>query len=209
MGRLIRAKNKLARREGVDLGLKTFGTHAHASLLKRLNIVPGFKQIKKFAKKTTDYGRQLREKQKLKRIYGLSEKKLSSYFNTAVKKKGNTAQFLVEMLEKRLDNILYRLHFVPTRAAARQLVSHGHILVNGKKVDIASYQLRVGDKITFAKKTSEEIPYIKQILEEKNYILPKWLKREAAQGEVIKEPELSEYQEPVNLALVIEFYSKL
>lgn len=209
MGRLMKARNKLARREGVDLGLKTFGTHAHASLLKRLNIVPGFKQTKKFTGKISDYGRQLREKQKLKRIYGLSENSLLSYFRAAVKKRGNTAQFLVEMLEQRLDNSLYRLHFAPTRAAARQLVSHGHVLVNGKKVDIPSYQVSIGDKIAFAKNKSAEIPYIKQAIEEKNYILPKWLKREKLQGEVIKKPELAEYQEPVNLALVIEFYSKL
>ena len=145
MSRLITPKNKLARREGVDLSLKTLGSKANAHLQKRLQVLPGQKQTKRRANKMSDYGRQLREKQKLKRIYNLTEKAMINYFAKATKMKGDTTQFLVQLLESRLDNIIYRLRFAPTRNAARQLVSHGHILVNGKKINIPSYSVGLKD----------------------------------------------------------------
>lgn len=210
MGRIARPKNKLARRESVDLSLKTFGTKAHSNLLKRLNIAPGFKTSgRRRGSKVSDYGRQLREKQKVKKIYGLSENKMQNYFQKSVRTRGNTADFLIKMLESRLDNIVYRLRFAPTRTAARQLVAHGHIKVNGRKVSVPSYQIKAGDKIEFGKEKTKEIPYIKELLDEKNVELPKWLKRKNGQGEVVRLVELDEYAEPVNMALVIEFYSKL
>lgn len=209
MARFTGPKNKIARREGVDLSLKTFGTKAHATLLKRLTITPGHKQARKFSSKLSDYGKQLREKQKIKRIYNITETKMKRYFDTAVKTKGNTAQFLVAFLESRLDNVLYRLHFAPTRNAARQLVAHGHVTVSGQKISIPSYQVKKDDIITFKTTHTAEIPYIKTILEEKNYMLPAWLKRDQLKGEVVGSVQLDEYKEPVNVALVIEFYSKL
>lgn len=209
MGRITKYKNKQARREGVDLGLKTFGTKSQARLLKRLNIIPGFKQTKKFNSKLSDYGRQLREKQKLKRIYGLSEKQLARYFKKAVHEKGNSAENLIQLLETRLDNIIYRLHFAPTRSASRQLVVHGHFKLNDKKNDIPSHKLKINDKLTFLNTKSTQIPYIKEILEEKNYLLPIWLKRDQIEGQVVALPKIEDYKEPVDLALVIEFYSKL
>jgi small subunit ribosomal protein S4 len=209
MGKIRISKNKLARREGVDLGLKTFGTKAQARLLKRLNIIPGFKQTRKINSKLSDYGRQIREKQKIKRIYNLSETKMSSYFKKAVQQKGNSAENLMRFIESRLDNVLYRLHLAPTRASARQLIVHGHAQVNGKKVTIPSYQLKNKDQVSYHQEKTWSIPAVKASAEEKNYTLPKWLKRQEKLGEVIGLPNLDEYHEPVDLALVIEFYSKL
>lgn len=209
MGRLLTSKNKLARREGIDLSLKTFGTKSHASLLRRLTIIPGKKTITKRMRKLSDYGKQLREKQKVKRIYGLSEKGLSRYFDKAIKTKGNTVEHLIKLLELRLDNVLYRLKMAPTRASARQLVTHGHIKVNGRKLNIPSQPLKIADKIDFVNLKTAEIPYIKALLEEKNLQLPKWLKRVKNTGEVIGKLSVEEYAEPVNMSLVVEFYSKL
>jgi len=209
MGRLLTSKNKLARREGIDLSLKTFGTKAHASLLKRLTIIPGKKSVTKRMRKLSDYGKQLREKQKIKRIYGLSEKGLSRYFKRAIKTKGNTAENLVKLLESRLDNVVYRLRLAPTRASARQLITHGHIKVNGIKMDIPSQRLKLKDRIEFIKEKSANIPYIKELLEEKNMQLPNWLKRTKTVGQVVAELKFEDYTEPVNTSLVVEFYSKL
>lgn len=209
MGRLLTSKNKLARREGIDLSLKTFGTKAHASLLKRLTIIPGKKSITKRMRKLSDYGKQLREKQKIKRIYGLSEKGLNRYFEKAIKTKGNTAENLIKLLESRLDNVVFRLRLAPTRASARQLVTHGHIKVNGVKMNIPSQRLKLKDKVEFIKEKSANIPYIKELLEEKNMQLPGWLKRTKAVGQVVGELKFEDYAEPVNTSLVVEFYSKL
>jgi small subunit ribosomal protein S4 len=209
MAKLNKAKNKIARREAVDLSLKTFGTKAHASLLRRISIEPGAKSTRGRRRKISDFAKQLREKQKLKRIYGLSESTMKRYFEKAIKTKGNTADALVKLLENRLDNVVYRLNFAPTRAAARQLVAHGHIAVNGKKVDISSYQVEASEKISFYKKDTPEISYIKAVIEDKNYEPPVWLKRKGLQAEITGAVEFENYQEPVSLPLVIEFYSKL
>jgi small subunit ribosomal protein S4 len=209
MGRLIKSKNKLARREGVDLSLKTFGTKAHASLLRRLTIIPGKKSTTRRMRKLSDYGKQLREKQKLKRIYGLTEKNLIRYFKKAIKTKGNTAENLVKLIEARLDNVLYRLRMAPTRACARQLITHRHIKVNGSVLNIPSQKVQKGDKIEFASPKTADITYIKAVLTEKNLQLPNWLKRTKTAGEVSQELKYEEYVEPVNLSLVVEFYSKL
>lgn len=209
MGRLLTSKNKLARREGIDLSLKTFGTKAHASLLKRLTIIPGKKSVTKRMRKLSDYGKQLREKQKIKRIYGLSEKSLNRYFKRAIKTKGNTAENLIKLLESRLDNVVFRLRLAPTRASARQLITHGHIKVNGIKMDVPSQRLKLKDRIEFIKEKSANIPYIKELLEEKNMQLPNWLKRTKTVGQVVAELKFEDYAEPVNTSLVVEFYSKL
>ena len=209
MGRLLTSKNKLARREGIDLSLKTFGTNAHASLLKRLTIIPGKKSVTKRMRKLSDYGKQLREKQKIKRIYGLSEKSLNRYFKRAIKTKGNTAENLIKLLESRLDNVVFRLRLAPTRASARQLITHGHIKVNGIKMDVPSQRLKLKDRIEFIKEKSANIPYIKELLEEKNMQLPNWLKRTKTVGQVVAELKFEDYAEPVNTSLVVEFYSKL
>jgi small subunit ribosomal protein S4 len=200
-------KNRLARREGIDLNLKTPGTKTHSNLLKRINILPGQHGAGR-QKKLTDYGIQLREKQKLKRVYSVTEKQMSNYFEAASKTLGNTAEFLSAHLERRLDNVVYRLGFAPTRASARQLVGHGHMTVNGKVVSIPSFAVKVGDVITFKKDTSAKIPYIAQSLEKKDLVLPSWLEKKATSGKVTNKPEHSDIKDEINLQLVVEFYSR-
>ena len=199
-------KNRLARREGADLGLKTPGSKTHSTSLRRLNIVPGQHGTSR-RRKTTDYGIQLRAKQKLKRIFGLSEKQLAIYYAKSIKAKGNTIELLIQKLENRLDNIIFRLGFSPTRAAARQLVNHGNVMVNDKKMTIPSYQGKVGDIISLSE-TAIKIPYIASFLEKKDLILPSWLNRQANSGKIISKINLDEFKEDVQLQLVVEFYSR-
>jgi len=200
-------KNRIARREGVDLGLKTPGSKSHARLLRKINISPG-QQSTKRRRKVSERGVQLREKQKLRFIFGLTEKKLKKYFKKAKQKTGNTAFYLAQFLEKRLDNIVYRLGFTPTRAAARQLISHRHIKVNNKVVNIASYNVSLNDKIAFADDKTIKIEYIAKQLENKDLILPVWLKKQAVVGMLISEPTDEEIIKQINLRLIIEYYSR-
>ncbi len=200
-------KNRLSRREGVDLGLKTPGSKAYASLLKRLNIKPGQHGVRRY-RKLTEHGRQLREKQKLRFLFLVSEKKLKSYFKRAIEKRGNTALFMVGFLEKRLDTVVFRLGLAPTIASARQLVTHGHIAVNGKKLDIPSYQVKVGDKISFLNEKTASIPYVKEVLSNKDIIIPKWMKRKGKVGELVSEPNTELVDRLVSTRHVVEFYSR-
>src|SRR3989338_8359257 len=190
-------RNRLARREGQDLGLNTVGSKSHASLLRRLNVKPGQRPNAR-PSKMAEYGSQLREKQKLKRIYGLTESALARYFEKANRAVGNTAHILIQLLEARLDNVVYKLGFAPTRAAARQLVNHGHMYVNNAKNTIPSYQTKHGDIITFKKAESAKIPYISQMIARKDYKAPKWLERKAIVGKVIDVPEMEHFTDGVN-----------
>lgn len=200
-------RNRIARREGVDLGLKTPGSKSHAQLLRKLNIFPGQHGTKK-RRKVSERARQLREKQKLRFLFGLTETQLNKYFKKASFKKGNTALYVGQFLEKRLDNIVYRLGFTPTRAAARQIVRHGHIAVNDKKLSIPSYQVRTGEMIGFLTERSQKIPYIEKSLSNKDIIVPSWLEKKATLGKLIAEPTNAEIDKQVNLRLVIEYYSR-
>lgn len=201
------SKNKLARREGIDLGLKTPGSKAQGSLLRRLNITPGQHGASR-KRKVTDYGSQLREKQKLKRIYGISETQMQNYYIKANQMEGNTAELLIQFLEKRLDNVIYKLKFAPTRASARQLVNHGHVLVNGKKVSIASYQTGIGDVVSFRRPKTSQIPAIAEILAKKDDSPVQWMSRKGTAGKVESIPPLTEFAEDIVLQSVIEFYSR-
>ncbi len=200
-------KNRIARREGIDLGLKTPGSKSHARLLKKLNVLPG-QHGTRGRRKVSERGIQLREKQKLRFMFGLTEKQLKNYFGKAREKKGNTALHLSQYLEKRLDNVVFRLGLAPTRAASRQLINHGHVSVNDKKVRVASYQLRVGDKVTFIKDKSAKIPYIKAALENKDLMIPSWVEKKAIVGRLAAEPTLDEIAKQINLRLIIEYYSR-
>lgn len=201
-------KNRLARREGVDLGLKTPGTKTHSNLLRRLSIIPGQRNNTKKRRKLSDYGIQLREKQKLKRMYGLTDRQMKIYFEKAIKRLGNTADFLIQHLETRLDNIVYRLGFAPTRASARQLINHGHFAVNGKKVSIPSYNVNINDTVSFKKEKSAAIPYIAQVMEKKDLLIPSYLERKGALGKLIAYPKNEDIADVINLQQVIEFYSR-
>jgi len=200
-------KNRLARREGIDLGLKTPGSKSYSNLTRKLNIIPG-QQSDKYRKKLTDYGIQLREKQKLKRLYGITEKQMKKYFREANRKLGNTAEILIQMLEQRLDNVIYRLALAPTRSSARQLVTHGHIKVNQQRVNIPSYLVKIGDIISFSQDKTLKIPYINQILEKKDIIIPNWLARQGPAGKVLRVPKREDVKEDIDLQQVIEFYSR-
>src|SRR3989304_6751172 len=193
MARYRGPTNRLSRREGMDLGFKTVGTKAHASLLKRLNVPPGI-HGQKGRRKISDYGQQLREKQKVKRMYGLLERQFRKIFNRARKWKGNTGEMLLQFLERRLDNTLYRMGFAPTRTMSRQLVSHGHVQVDGEKVTIPSYTIDEGQAITLKPKAME-IPAVKQLLDDKTMQFPSWIERKGPAGKVIKRPDRNDVKE--------------
>lgn len=199
MARYTGAKDRLSRREGFDL----FGKGAK---LTRLTVPPGV-HGPKGVRRTSQYGRQLREKQKAKRLYGVLERQFKRYVAEALKAKVNTADRLLSLLERRLDNVVYRLGFAPTRPAARQLVSHRHILVNGKKVNIPSYQVKVGESISLAP-TAMEIPAVKKLLEVKEPKVPDWLQRKAVVGKVKKQPVTDDVPEPISTQDIVEFYSR-
>jgi small subunit ribosomal protein S4 len=185
-------KNRLSRREGVDL----FGK---GNKLRRATVPPG-QHGPKGAKRLTGFGQRLREKQKLRRMYGIMERQFRKYFEKAARAKGNTGDHLLQLLEIRLDNVIYRLGFVPTRAMARQVVGHGHVLVNGKKVNIPSYQVNPGEEI----KLSEKL--VSPAKEET--VLPSWLDRSGPVGKVLAMPKRDMINVDVTEQLVVEFYSK-
>jgi small subunit ribosomal protein S4 len=200
MARYIGPKDRLSRREGMDL----FGK---GSKLTRLNVPPGLHGPKGGPRTQSQYGRQLREKQKVKRAYGVLEKQFSNYMTEAMKSKGNTANALFEKLETRLDNVIYRLGFAPSRPMARQIVSHRHVFVNGKRVNIPSYSVRTGDTITLSKKAAE-IPSIELLLKKKDATVPAWLQRKAAAGNIKRLPNRDDVPEPFVEQDIIEFYSR-
>ncbi len=199
MARYKGPKDKLSRREGFDL----FGKGAK---LTRLNVPPGIHGPRGFHSKS-EYGRQLREKQKVKRMYGLLEKQFKNYMKKALKSKGNTGEEFLSFLERRLDNVVYRLGFAPTRASARQLVSHKKVLVNGKIVNIPSFQVKVGDAVVVSTK-AHNIPYIKRVLEDENKQIPSWLKRKGAAGQIVSLPKRDDIIEPISEQDIVEFYSR-
>lgn len=200
MARYTGPKDRLSRREGIDL----FGKGAK---LTRLSVPPGMHGPKGTRRKVSSYGRQLREKQKIKRMYGVTEEQFKRYFNEAEKVRGNTGEVLVTALERRLDNVVYRLGFAPTRPAARQLVSHGHILVDGDRLNIPSYGVKEGQTVALDEK-AQKIPEIKKLIEEKEFQLPSWLERKAAVGRVKRPPAREDVVEPISETDVIEFYSR-
>jgi small subunit ribosomal protein S4 len=207
MARYNGPKNRLARREGADLELKTPGSKAHASLLRRLNIPPGQHGPKGSRRKPSDYSFQLREKQKAKRYYGVLEKQFKNYYSKAIKVKGNTGETLLVELETRLDNVLYRLNLAPTRNASRQMINHGHVMVNNGKVSIPSYQIKINDVVSLKPK-GLNIPSVKKITEEKNPVLPTWLERKGVIGHVIKLPTRSDIKLDIDEQLIVEYYSR-
>ena len=206
MGRYTGPKNKLARREGLDLGLKTAGSKAHASLLKRLRIRPG-QHGQKMKRKTSDYGRQLREKQKVKQMYGILENQFRKYYDQASVTEGITGEELLKHLERRLDNVVYRMGFAPTRTAARQLVAHGHVIVNDGTVNIPSYQVAISDIIRLRDKTIT-VPGVAKMLAETAKQIPEWLDVKGNAGKITTFPKRENIQEDIEEQLIVEFYSR-
>lgn len=206
MSRYTGAKNKLARQHGLDLGLKTPGSRAHASLLRRMKIRPG-QHGQRMQRKMSDYGRQLREKQKVKQMYGIIENQFKKYYFKASIVKGVTGEQLLTHLERRLDNVIYRLGFAPTRQAARQLVNHGHVRVQEKTVTIPSYQVDVGDIVRLTERTLK-MPAVAKILEEKGKHTPAWLEAKGNAGKIISFPKREDILEDISEQLIVEFYSR-
>lgn len=202
MARYTGPRNKTARRLGVDLGLKT----NPKSLERRLQTPPG-QHGKKGRGKMSDYGIQLAEKQKVKAIYGVLERQFSKYYEVATKSSEATGEAMLSLLERRLDNVIYRLHLAPTRRAARQIVSHGNALVNGRKLSIPSYRVNVEDVVTLSA-TGLAIPAVKAMQEEKDVQLPAWLDKKASVGKVLRMPVRSDISEVINEQLIVEFYSR-
>lgn len=206
MSRYTGPKNRLSRSQGMDLGYKTVGSKSHASLLRRLNVPPGI-HGPKGRKKITDYGVQLKEKQKVKRLYGVMERQFRKAFEKAKQWKGHTGAKLMEFMERRLDNTVYRMGVVPTRPMARQLVSHGHVLVDGKKVTVSSYTVSVNQVISIGAK-GLAVPAVKKAMESGTAAIPEWLERKGPSAKVIRLPERNDIQDDVNEQLIVEFYSR-
>ncbi|MDP3726888.1 MAG: 30S ribosomal protein S4 [bacterium] len=200
MARYTGPKHKLARREGLNVLDKS-----SASLKRRLNIPPGVHGRKR-KKRLSEYGIQLREKQKAKVIYGILEKQFKRLINKVQKKRGETGELLISLLETRLDNIVYRLGFAKTRFQARQFVTHGHILVNEEKLNIPSYQVKENDVISLSKKLQKN-PVILDFLKEKKDVLP-FLKRMGTSGKLLRMPKREDAEVPFNTQLIVEYYSR-
>ena len=199
---------KIERRLGVSLALKGERRLAGKSALDRRPYPPG--QHGQRRSKISEYGMQLREKQKAKFMYGVAEKQFRNLFREAARIEGNTGENLIKLLEQRLDNVVYRMGFATTRRFARQLVSHGHVLVDGKRVNIPSYRVKPGQKIEIREK-SKNNPQIQRALELTNQtgIVP-WVDvdKEKVFGIFTRIPERSEIEIPIEERLIVELYSK-
>ncbi|MDI9514873.1 MAG: 30S ribosomal protein S4 [Clostridiaceae bacterium] len=208
MARYTDASCRLCRREGQKLFLKGERCYGNKCAIGRRAYAPGQHGAQR--KKLSEYGLQLREKQKAKRFYGLLESQFRKYFDMAARKKGITGELLLQILETRLDNVVYRMGFGTTRAEARQLVRHGHFQVNGKRVNIPSYLVKVNDAIT-VKEKSKKLARFKEILDVTgSKIVPSWLEvdQENLTGKVVALPAREDIDLQVQEHLIVELYSK-
>ncbi|MDO8269380.1 MAG: 30S ribosomal protein S4 [Candidatus Levybacteria bacterium] len=202
MARYTGPKHKLARREGVNILEKSSG-----SLERRLNILPGVQSRRGGRRKPSEYGLQLREKQQLKRSYGLLEKQFRKYVEMAQKSQENTDEMLIQLLEGRLDNVVYRLGFANSRNMARQFVSHGHVLVDDSKVSIPSYNVKIGQRVSLSPKLLKNEILKLHVEETASNLLP-FLERKGTIGRLSRKPTRDEVPNPADYQLVIEFYSR-
>ena len=209
MARYTESSCRLCRRENAKLFLKGDRCYADKCAFERRPYPPG--QHGRGRKKFSDYAIQLREKQKTRRIYGVLENQFRRYFQIADRKKGITGENLLFLLEKRLDNVVFLMGFAVSRNQARQLVNHGHVRVNGRKVDVANYQVKVGDKIQIKEKSRKNTG-IQEALElsSKRGGLPQWLEvnPDAMEGVIKAEPTREDVRVSVNEQLIVELYSK-
>lgn len=206
MARYIGPKCKLSRREGTDLFLKSARNSFEAKC--KHETAPGQHGAKRG--RLSDYGAQLREKQKIRRIYGVLERQFRRYFAEAERRKGSTGELLLQLLESRLDNVVYRMGFGSTRAEARQLVSHGAIEVNGRKVNIPSYSVRAGDVITVREKAQKQVRIAEALDLAQQNGFPAWVEVDAKKftGTFKTLPARDEVAPEINEALIIERYSR-
>jgi small subunit ribosomal protein S4 len=206
MGRHIKSVCRLCRREGNKLFLKGDRCFTEKCSYKKRPYAPG--QHGQLPPKTSEYSIRLREKQKARRTYGISERQFASYFKKSLKWKGVTGEKLLELLERRLDNVVFRLSLCSSRAQARQAVRHGHILVNGKKVNIPSFMVKVGDVIKVKPSLEAKTKATLEKGVEKK--VPVWLNLNAAalEGKMESIPNRADISEPITESLIVEFYSR-
>ena len=201
MARYTGPKRRLSRRVGLPL----FGKD-EAFLTRKGAVAPGMHGNSR--RKASDYAIQLREKQKARWMYGVLERQFRRYFKEAVRVEGATGEILLQQLERRLDNVIFRLGLAKSRNQARQFVTHGKVLVNGKKLSIPSYQIREGDEVTL-KKDMIDNPSVKEALENAaTESLPSWVKRQGTIGKVVKLPVREDITVPINEQLIVEYYSR-
>lgn len=209
MARYIGPVCRLCRREGIKLFLKGERCYGEKCAIEKRNFVPG-QHGKARKAKLAGYGLQLREKQRVKRIYGVLENQFRRYFEAADRRRGITGELLLQSLECRLDNVVYRIGFSTSRAQARQLVRHGHFSVNGRKVDIPSYRVREGDMVGVRDRSQKTAAVQHAMTEVKGRGIPEWLELRAEQmtARVVSLPTRAQINLPVQEQLIVELYSK-
>lgn len=208
MARYTEAVCRLCRREGLKLFLKGSRCYTKKCSFEKRPTPPGQHGVRR--RKVGDYGLQLREKQKVRRVYGVLEKQFRNYFIEATRHSGVTGESLLRSLELRLDNVVFRLGYAPSRAAARQLVTHGHFAINGTPTNIPSYSLKIGDRIE-VRESRKEREYFKTVKETlRGHQAPDWLSLDAAKmsGSVLAEPRRDQMPLEFNEQLVVEYYSR-
>lgn len=200
MARYTGPKRRLSRREGMALFPKD------SAYIERKGAIPPGMRGTKVRPRKSEYGTQLREKQKTKRIYGLTEKQFRNTFEAAAKKGRGAGTTLLEFLELRLDNVVYRLGFTKSRNEARQLVTHGHILVDGKKVSVPSFRVKINSVVAIAANFVDNTQVKKNLEEDQG--IPEWLERKAMVGKLLRTPSREEMEQGVDESLIVEFYSR-
>ena len=208
MARYTDAVCRLCRRAGVKLFLKGERCYTPRCAVDKRRKPPGSQTLRR--RRTSDWGVQLREKQKARQIYGVMEKQFRKYFAEAQRRPGMTGLHLLQLLEERLDNVAYRLNFADSRSQARQLVRHGHIMVNGRKVDIPSYRVKVDDVVNWKVSSRETGIYAQMSEDIPRRPLPNWLSldTENMAGRVVSAPEPDEIDTGIDVRLVVEHYSR-
>lgn len=208
MARYTESVCRICRREGQKLFLKGDRCYTDKCAVTRRAYAPG--QHGQSRRKLSEYGTQLREKQKVRRAYGILEGQFAHYFELANKKQGVTGENLLSLIERRLDNVIFRLGLAVSRPEARQLVSHAHFLVNGKKVNIPSYLVKIGDVITVCETSRSSAKFDTILASTESRMVPKWLdmNRDTLEGKVVAFAEREDIDLPIEEHLIVEYYSK-
>ena len=208
MARYTDAVCRLCRRAGEKLFLKGERCYTPKCGVEKRRKPPGSQPARR--RRTSDWGTQLREKQKARQIYGVLERQFLKYYSEALRRPGITGSYLMQILEERLDNVAYRLNFADSRSQARQLVTHGHIKVNGKKVDIPSYRVRINDVVTWKESSKNLDMYSRMSQDIPRRPLPNWLALNVGnmEGTIISSQDMNEIDTGIDARLVVEFYSR-
>lgn len=209
MARYVGPVCRLCRREGMKLFLKGDRCYGEACAIERRNVPPG-QHGKGRRARMAGYGLQLREKQRVKRMYGVLESQFRRYFKEADRRKGVTGETLLQLLEGRLDNLVYRLGFASSRPQARQLVRHGHFTVNGRRADVPSYALRAGDQVEVRPKSAKNPTIVDALEKVKGRGIPEWLEMDGEKlvGRLMSVPTRDQLNLPIQEQLIVELYSK-